>query len=496
MRYIIRAMTARQNCIDYLKKHLPEAEYLIDSGTSRESFQKALALAGTDAVVQMEEDIWLTQNFKEKIESVIKEHPNEVIQFFSMRQADIDIGSRYEPGRTFMMNQCFYLPAGYSKEILEYFPRWPGLGIYVSANDIMIADFLKERKEKYFLHVPSLVDHRIGRSLINPRRPTKRTAKIFYDGVYDADNSPVNDFDGSCNNKLLYPGGFVIFSDSEDYEKSLINEYMEIDPNIETIIFVYSQKNPVDWTEFLKFFGKEILTIPFEGYNKIEYAGAIEAIDLQKTLMIIKDLHYMEKRLDSRLALMQGKHKCYKKIIIDSYPWEVQKYRVYYPYSFFDKTLLGYSHSYAFEQDINNYKNELKTDNPFEIEAIVKQIAPATFINYSKLFKFEILEHVHEVTKEQFQGYEGLKEELFILYEAGKIGDKKLTQRLQKYAKSILKEYSIPTDLKKLYPLRDENAIYIHRTNLKIDENVCMPELRELIDTENEFVRQLHEAVN
>lgn len=297
-------------------------------------------------------------------------------------------------------------------------------------------------------------------------------------------------------NKLLYPGGFVIFSDNEEYEKGLIKEYLELDPVVENIVFVYSQKNKVDWSEFLNFFGKEVLIVPFEDYNKIEYAGAIEKLNLQKTLMIIKDVHYMEKRLDSRLALMQNKHMCYKKIIIDSYPYEVQKYRVYYPYSFFDKTLLGFSHSYAIERDIENYENGLKTDNPFMIEDIVKQIAPATFINYSKLFKFKMIEHVHEVTKEQFQGYEELKEELFILYEAGKIGDKKLAQQLQKYAKSILKEYSIPTDLKKLYLLRNEKELHIHRTNLKIDENVTMPELRELVDTENEFVKQLYEAVN
>ncbi|MDD3051954.1 MAG: hypothetical protein PHR06_12540 [Candidatus Cloacimonetes bacterium] len=490
MRYIVRAMSVRQDCIDYLKQHLSNAEYIIDAGTSRESFLEALRVAGNDAVVLMEEDIWLTKNFKEKAEIVIEEHPEEIIQFFSMRQADIDVGSRYEPGRTFMMNQCTYLPAGYSKELLDYFPLWDNKVNHVSANDIFIADFLKERKEKYFLYVPSLVDHREGKSLINPRRPTKRQAKVFVDGIYD------NHETTHINNKLLYPGGFVIFSDNEDFEKSLISEYLELDHVIENIVFVYSKKNKVDWSVFLNFFGKNLLTVPFEEYNQIEYAGAIEKLNLQKTLMIIKDLRFMEKRLDSRLALMQGKHKCYKKIVIDDYPYWVQKYRIYYPYSFFDKTLLGYSHSYAIERDIDNYENDMKTDNPFVIENIIKQIAPATFINYSKLFKFDIIEHIHEVTAEQYQGYEELKEELFILYEAGKIGDKKLTQQLQKYAKSILKEYSIPTDLKKLYSLKDENEIHVHRTDLKIDENVTMPGLRKLVNEENEFVKQLYEAVN
>lgn len=297
-------------------------------------------------------------------------------------------------------------------------------------------------------------------------------------------------------NKLLYPGGFVIFSNSEEYEQNIIKEYLELDSVVKNIVFVYSKKNTIDWSEWLNQFEKRVLTVPFEDYDNIEYAGVIENIDRQKTLMIIKDVRYMEKRLDKRLSLMQIKHMCYKKIVIDAYPYEVNKYKIYYPYSFFDKTLLGYSHSYAIERDINKYEDDDSLPNPFVIEDIVKMIVPATFINYSKLFKFKIIEHVHEATKTQLQEYEDLKDELFILYEAGKIGDKKLITQLQKYVKSILTEYSIPTDLKKIYPLKDEAEIHIHRTNLNVDENVCMSEFRRLIEEENEFVRQLYEAVN
>jgi len=491
-------MSQRQYCIDYLKTNIPEAEFLIDIGTARESFCEALRLAGVDPVVIMEEDIWLTNNFKDKIEVVISDHQNEVVQFFSMRKDDVEIGSRYEPGRTFMMNQCTYFPSGYAKEILEYYKRWPDRDKYVSACDILIADFLKERKEKYFLHVPSLVNHRVGKSIINPRRPTNRQAKVFVDGLYDGAIEK-NQTQNACDqhsNKLLYPGGFVIFSDNDKYEQSLIKEYLELDQTVENIVFVYSQKNKIDWSEFLNQFKKYVITVPFEEYNKIEYAGDVEQLDLNKTLMIIKDLRFMEKRLDTRLKLLQGKHRCYKKIIIDAYPYWVNKYRIYYPYSFFDKRLLGYKHSYAIEQDINHYDEDDSLPNPFIIDEIVSKIAPATFINYSKLFKFNIIEHVHEVTKEQLQGYEDLKDELFILYEAGKIGDKKLITQLQKYAKSILPEYSILIDLKKIYALKDENEYHVHRTDLNIDENVCMTEFKRLIEDENEFVRQLYKAVN
>lgn len=186
MRYIIRGMSQRKECIDYLKKHLPRAEFVIDTpGNAMSGFLEAMWTVGKDAAVHMEEDIWITENFRDKVESVVDGHRNEVIQFFSMRQADIDIGSRYEPGRTFMMNQCFYLPTGYSKEILEYYPNWKQKEIHPTGYDILIADFLKDRKEKYFLSVPSLVDHRKGKSLINPKRSNARQAKVFQDGLYE-----------------------------------------------------------------------------------------------------------------------------------------------------------------------------------------------------------------------------------------------------------------------------------------------------------------------
>jgi len=189
MRYIIRGVSQRQECVDYLKTHLPNAEYLIDTpGNAMSGFLHALSISGTDPSIHMEEDIWLTNDFENKIESVISKHKSEVIQFFSMRKADIDIGSRYEPGRTFLMNQCFYLPKEYSKLIYNYyFNGWDDERKirYKTGYDILIADFLKSRKEKYYISIPSLVDHRRLKSIINPKRNIGRQAKVFLDGIYE-----------------------------------------------------------------------------------------------------------------------------------------------------------------------------------------------------------------------------------------------------------------------------------------------------------------------
>ena len=78
-----------------------------------------------------------------------------------------------------MMNQCFYLPELYSKSIYEYYTTWDKKEEHPTGYDILIADFLKSRKEKYWIHVPSLVQHRKVKSIINSRRGNNRQSKTF-----------------------------------------------------------------------------------------------------------------------------------------------------------------------------------------------------------------------------------------------------------------------------------------------------------------------------
>lgn len=186
MKILIRAVQERLSCVSYLREHLLGAEFVFDTTkNAMDTFLRAMLMAGQESCVHMEEDIYITRGFTDKLNKVLAGHSNEVVQFFSMRKGDIVIGSRYDSGRTFMMNQCFYLPAGYSRMIHDYYPLWPQKEIHKTGYDIMIADFLKSRKERYFISVPSLVQHRRGISVINPRRPRARQSQTFVDGLYE-----------------------------------------------------------------------------------------------------------------------------------------------------------------------------------------------------------------------------------------------------------------------------------------------------------------------
>jgi hypothetical protein len=182
VKILIRAVKERGEFIDYLKKHLPQAEWCFDEKQdAMHTFIKGMRMAGDEPCIHMEEDIILTRDFVKKANKVITQKPFSLIQFFSMRKDDIRIGSRWD-GK-FMMNQCHYNPPYYSNLITDYWERWDKKIDDPMGYDLMMQEFLKERKEKYWISVPSLVDHRVAKSMIDPRRSSKRQSLTFQDGV-------------------------------------------------------------------------------------------------------------------------------------------------------------------------------------------------------------------------------------------------------------------------------------------------------------------------
>lgn len=151
------------------------------TSTAWNNYLRGWELAGDNPTVQLDDDIILTSNFIEKLNSVIAEYPNDVIQFFSMRKDDLTIGTRWVPGYRFMMQQCYYLPKGVAKGILELAPAY-----YETCKvgdkaptDLLMADYFRKNKMKYLNYCPNLVDHIEEVSTIDTRRSRKRQSKTF-----------------------------------------------------------------------------------------------------------------------------------------------------------------------------------------------------------------------------------------------------------------------------------------------------------------------------
>ncbi len=179
-RFIMLAVPEREVWIPEIQAQIPQLEVVRDlTRNVLDTFMRALLEVGDGPAVLLEDDILLTGDFVPKIESAIALRPTMLQQFFSLRKTDILLGSRLMPGPSFCMGQCYYVPGGFAAALYEYWPFWPGRYKHPIGNDTVVAGFLASRREKYWLHVPSLVQHRIAKSAIDPRRSSRRQSPSF-----------------------------------------------------------------------------------------------------------------------------------------------------------------------------------------------------------------------------------------------------------------------------------------------------------------------------
>ena len=145
-----------------------------------DTWQKTLLAVGNQPAVILEDDVQLAADWLPKVEAAISEHPDDLIQFFSRRAADAVLGSRWQPGRSYLMNQCHYLPSGMAHSLRIFTRDWHDRHPeHPTGTDSAIADYLRSRKMRYWLHVPSLVQHEPWRSEINPTRSSATAERNF-----------------------------------------------------------------------------------------------------------------------------------------------------------------------------------------------------------------------------------------------------------------------------------------------------------------------------
>jgi GR25 family glycosyltransferase involved in LPS biosynthesis len=179
-RILVTAIRSRTPFVEYLQSHIPNLEVVWDTThNAMDTFLTACLATGNDPVIRLEDDICLTKNFVQKIEKVIAERPNEVIHFFSRSKDDLLIGSRYKSGGSFSMNQCVYYPYGLAPKLAAFYSDWERKKEHPTGYDLLMADYFRKEKMKYWVHIPSLVEHAEVVSEIDHRRSSKRQSKTF-----------------------------------------------------------------------------------------------------------------------------------------------------------------------------------------------------------------------------------------------------------------------------------------------------------------------------
>ena len=105
----------------------------------------------------------ILKNFKEEIEKVIKEHENDIINFYTRPSSFFS--SNYS--QYFVYNQCTYYPKGISKKLAIQMEKELNLAKSIRDYDVLENRAIHSLKMYLFNYRPCLVQHRDAHSLIN-----------------------------------------------------------------------------------------------------------------------------------------------------------------------------------------------------------------------------------------------------------------------------------------------------------------------------------------
>lgn len=179
MLYVIRAVREREQYVQEALKQIPDAVVYYDDkyhDAMRSYLHVCRDIVGDQPAVLLEDDIILTSNFREKCESVINRYPEILINFFSLSKKHA--APYFNKGRQYCMNQCEYFPRGFGSKVARSYESWPLRDSEPNAYDYLVR-YAWGYNKLYLVWVPSLVQHRSVKSVIDPKRSSKRQSITF-----------------------------------------------------------------------------------------------------------------------------------------------------------------------------------------------------------------------------------------------------------------------------------------------------------------------------
>lgn len=179
MKYVIRAVREREPYVREILKQLPDAIVYYDDeyhDAMKSYLYVCENIVGDEPCVLLEDDIILTSNFKEKIEGVISQYPEILINFFSLSKKHTK--PYFRAGREYCSSLCEYFPEGFGKRVVDAYKTWPLKEKEPTAYDYLVR-YAWGYSMPTLVWCPSLVQHRKCKSVINPRRSTKRQSVTF-----------------------------------------------------------------------------------------------------------------------------------------------------------------------------------------------------------------------------------------------------------------------------------------------------------------------------
>ena len=197
--------------------------------------------------------------------------------------------------------------------------------------------------------------------------------------------------------------GYVLFTKKTETE---LGELEKLVPQFDKVFYIYSKRITNDL---------DVVKSKYPNFEYMRMKAVTEPNNMQKLkeatkndLIVIKNPrlgNIMDENVDFLQIVVKGYF-----FVVDDHPFMGKRkmFWFYFPWSFFDKSLLGYPHSYAFRdaEPTENY-------DPYDPDMLAQKVSSATKIDYKRFFNFEIEEVDYELTIEEHEEYQKLKEKLF-----------------------------------------------------------------------------------
>lgn len=169
IKYYIRSTGERY--LDESYNQIPYVELIDKDHRYIDFFVDKLEELGNEDIVIIEDDCVLCKDFKNRIEAVIAQYPNKIINFFQMKTKE---WYKTRESDYFLQNQCTYYPKGLTiklaREMRKVHKEFPKL-----ATDRCEDMALKRMNETHIQYRPCLVQHLNFDTMLNHEIENLRT---------------------------------------------------------------------------------------------------------------------------------------------------------------------------------------------------------------------------------------------------------------------------------------------------------------------------------
>lgn len=262
--------------------------------------------------------------------------------------------------------------------------------------------------------------------------------------------------------------GFAVFTRSPEFTARALDTHLQSDPGVKHLLYVPNKATDPDLTERVRVvtekLGVALQVVPWETYALPTNVSLVESLPSDALAILLTDQRRtLGDRLDVRRQYMRRK-VARRRIVVDHAPYESVPWRVYFPFAFFDRSLLGYHHSYAIEQDYERFLDGQIETNPCDPGIIAAKTWKAAVVDPAYATGFFRLPEVEMVraSTEHHRAYATYRDGLF----EHERSIKSVTSKLTKWAQNRYPQRSLPTDLKRIY---DPGFTRIVHTDLPFD---------------------------